>query len=309
MEKNDAGQRLDRFIKKIFPKMSKHLLAKFIRTKRIKVNKKRQEASYMVQENDRIQIYLYEEVLAQYEDRKIYSADDFDLDVIYEDDNIIVMNKQRNLLTHAASAEDYGKTLVDRMISYLIKTKAYLPGREQSFVPAVVNRLDRNTTGLVVGCKTANSLRYFNAHHDCLSKYYECIVKGRPSVQIITEELVKDEKNVVHIAEGGKESRTEILEVEPLGDFSRVKICLHTGRTHQIRIHLSHIGCPIIGDTKYGISVVNAVFRKKYGLTSQLLNAYMLKIQDVTDEFSYLSGKVFQSFQDPLFQTIYEDIK
>ncbi len=312
IDDTNHDQRLDRFIMKLMPKMSKNHIQKLIRTKKIKVNKKRTTPDYNLKLKDVVDIYLYDEVISQYTDNKVYTASDFDLDIIYEDDDLILINKSAGVLSHAADKSDYGNNIVDMMVSYLIKTNQFHPSKNSTFTPALVNRLDRNTSGIVVGAKTYDSLKFFNKlfkEHN-ITKLYETIVVGNLKDQIIDLSLEKDEeKNKSKVDSDGKESKTKVWKVESLGDYSLVNVDLLTGRTHQIRTHLSYIDNPIIGDKKYGDREVNKKFKQKYGLNFQLLHSYKLVFPDEMQDYKKYESMVFESKRDELFTKILNDLE
>ncbi|MDU5742651.1 MAG: RluA family pseudouridine synthase, partial [Finegoldia magna] len=297
---------------KLMPKMSKNHIQKLIRTKKIKVNKKRTEPDYDLKIDDVVNIYLYDEVIEKYQDNKIYTADDFNLDIIYEDDDLILINKKTGVLSHAANPQDYGKNIVDMMVSYLIKTNQFKPTQNSTFTPALVNRLDRNTSGIVVGAKTYDSLKYFNdlfKKHE-ITKIYETIVVGNLKDQTIDLALEKDnDKNKSVINSSGKKSMTKVWNVKNFGKYSLVNVDLLTGRTHQIRAHLSHINHPIIGDIKYGNREVNKYFKNKYDLNFQLLHSYKLVFPEKMEKYQKYESMVFESKRDDLFEKILNDLE
>lgn len=319
IDKNDSNQRLDRFLNKYLPKASKSLINKYIRTKKIKINKKRANVNDILKENDKIQIYIYEEVLSEYEDNRVYTSLDYNLDIVYEDKNIAIINKPSGVLSHAAVKEDYGDNIVDNFIKYLIKTKQYNPRLEQSFVPALSNRLDRNTSGLLIGCKNKECLLEINNAIKSreIEKYYITICKGLLKDTIIKSNIEKKSENEMRISkDGGKESRTEIKLLDFKNNYSIVEINLITGRTHQIRVHLQSIDHPIIGDNKYGDSKINQHFRKEFNLKNQLLHAYKLKFKGLSKSLEYLNNREFyaklpKNFKDinmKIFGEDYENI-
>ncbi|WP_099203335.1 RluA family pseudouridine synthase [Miniphocaeibacter massiliensis] len=298
INENDKNQRLDRFMVKYLPKAPKSLINKYIRLKRIKVNKKRVESDYILKLNDKIQIYIYDEVLNEYKDNKVYSYLDYNLDIVYEDDNIAIINKPAGVLSHAASKEDYGKNIVDNFVSYLIKTKQYIPRNEKSFIPALSNRLDRNTSGLLIGCKNKDSLYQINnaIKNRKIGKYYITICKGKIEDQLIEKKITKKSENKMEIAQlEGKDSKTKVKTIINGERYSLVEVDLITGRTHQIRIHLNSIKHPIIGDQKYGDKTINRYFKEKYNLNYQLLHAYKLTISGLEGNLEYLNGKEYFS--------------
>ncbi len=286
---NDKEQRLDRFLKKYLPKAPNHLLQKYIRTKKIKVNKKRAQSDQVLKEGDILNIYIYDEVLQEYEIEKERELKKVFLDILYEDTDICLINKPVDMLSHPAGPEDYGRTIVDHFVTYLILKEEYIPRKEKSFVPALANRLDRNTSGLIMGCKNAQSLKYFNKQFSGrnITKIYRTICKGNIKDQQITKNLEKDEGlNKVNVKADGKESITKVKNLYTNGEFSYIEIELITGRTHQIRAHLAAVGHPVIGDIKYGDRNINKKM-KKLGLPFQLLHSYGL-------EFNNIAGSLHQ---------------
>lgn len=304
---NDSEQRLDRFLKKYLPKAPNHLLQKFIRTKKIKVNKKRAQSDQILMEGDRLNIYIYDEVLKEYEIEKERELKKVFLDILYEDDDICLMNKPVDMLSHPAGPEDYGRTIVDHFVTYLILKEEYIPRKEKSFVPALANRLDRNTSGVIMGCKNARSLKYFNEKFKdrSITKIYRTICKGNIKDQEIIKSLLKDqETNKVSIRESGKESITKVRNLHTNGEYSYVEIELITGRTHQIRAHLASVGHPVIGDIKYGDKNINNKMRKM-GLPFQLLHSYGLEFNEIEGE---LKNKKITAPLPEIFVKIYKDL-
>lgn len=309
VNENDSGQRIDRFLKKYLSLASTSMIQKFLRIKKIKVNRKKVDANFILNLGDEINIFIYEEELEKLIDNKPRRTYSKKLDIVYEDDNIIVINKPINMLSHASSPEDYGKNLVDYMVGYLIETGAYVPRLEKTFVPAIINRLDRNTSGLVVGAKNSMALRELNKIKEkSLDKYYKTIVVGNVKRDfVINERLLKDENtNTTVVSEKGKESITEVCVEKNSRDFSLLKIKLITGRTHQIRQHLSSKKFPIVGDIKYGNREINEEFKKKYDLKNQFLHAEQIQFKNITGELSYLNNKTFYAKMSKLYTEIIE---
>lgn len=294
--KNDSNQRMDRFLNKYLPKAPKSLIQKYIRQKKIKLNKKRTKPDDVIFEGDKIQFYIYEEVLSEYEEDKKNLILENNLDIIYEDKNIILLNKTAGKLSHAASKADYGNNLVDEMISYLISKEEYVPRIEKSFIPAISNRLDRNTSGIIIGCKNKNSLNNMNkaVANGHVEKYYLTIAKGNLKDKKVVANLNRENNRTV-VSKTGKESISEFKNLKYEKGFSLVEVNLITGRTHQIRSHLNSIKHPIIGDGKYGDNGLNREFREKYGVNRQLLHAYKIILNGFDGELSYLNGKSFIS--------------
>ncbi len=315
IDKNDSGQRLDRFLKKYLSEASQSFIYKMLRKKRIKLNNKKAEPNTILSEGDIIQFYLSEETLEKFKASNQIKKSSLVPNIIYEDENILLINKPVGILSHSANKE-YGNNIVDSMIHYLTTKEEYNPRIEKTFKPSICNRLDRNTSGIIIGAKNSEALRIMNASikEGSVHKYYKTIVKGIVKEEgIIEAYLSKDEdKNMVKIIEDGKEDAkriiTKIKVLKRSNDYSLLEIELITGRTHQIRAHLSSIGHPIIGDIKYGDRRVNELFKKNYGLESQFLHAYKVEFSKVESPLDYLNGKVFTASPRSKFLTIEEEL-
>lgn len=266
IKNNDKDQSLIKFLEKYLEGAPRSVIQKFIRKKRIKVNGKRSDSSYKLQLGDQVNIYIYEEVIEEWRKKsqknKVHSR--LKLDIAFENEDIIVIDKPINLLSHPASTEDYGKTVVDFLISYLIDKKEYVPRLEQSFVPAIVNRLDRNTAGLIIGAKNRNSLVKLNEliDSDQIEKIYLAIVEGEfKGEKTIVNYLEKDERNVVHVSsyQRGKLAKTRVKSIYARKKYSLVEVIITTGRTHQIRASLSDLDYPIVGDRKYNKNRIKGI--------------------------------------------------
>lgn len=299
IEKNDSNQRLDRFLGKYLNKAPSSFIQKLIRTKKVKVNKKRASKEQILNEGDLLNIYVYDEVLEGYiKEKKLKLNSGNKLDLIYDDENISIIYKKAGILVHPASKEDYGKTLVDDYIQLLLFKNEYVPRMEKSFTPAIVNRLDLNTSGLVIACKNSHSLRSLSKaiKEKKITKKYRTIVKGTlNSEKRVEKNLEKlENKNMVVVSGEGKESETIFRPLKIKNGYTLIEAELITGRTHQIRAHLKSIGLNIVGDRKYGTASVNAYLKKEYALNNQYLIAYKLEINGLEDELSYLNGKIFE---------------
>ncbi|MBE6605540.1 MAG: RluA family pseudouridine synthase [Ruminococcaceae bacterium] len=297
--KNDAGQRLDKFITKTLKAFPMPLLYKSIRTKKIKVNRKRTEPGYVLLEGDTVQLFIAEEFFEPDAAERAFMKLKPSIDVVYEDENIILVNKQPGLIVHSDENEEVN-TLIGHIKAYLYKKGEYDPDNEQSFAPALCNRIDRNTGGIVLAAKTAAALRFFNEKikmHE-LDKYYLCAVHGKMPKRedTLVGYLKKDtDKNMVDIKEKGAAGYKEIITkyklLEQKGELSLLEIELITGKTHQIRAHMSSIGHPLLGDGKYGINKDD----RKAGYAYQALYAYKLcfSYKKSNSEFDYLSNQSF----------------
>lgn len=296
---NDAGQRVDKFITKAAPMLPASVMYKGIRTKNIKLNRKRCGISDRLSEGDILEIYLPDEFFPDIHEGYAFMNVPGDIDVIYEDENILLINKKCGLVVHE---DDSGTadTLVNRMLRYLYDKGEYDPDRENSFTPALCNRLDRNTQGIVIAAKNAEALRILNEkiRDREIDKRYLCIVCGTPpkNEDTLTHYLFKDSKtNRVTVSDRKTPSNKTIVTrykvIRSGGELSLLEIQLLTGRTHQIRAHMAYMGYPLLGDGKYGSNRINRL----YGVKTQALCAYRLRFCFKGDSgiLGYLTGREF----------------
>ena len=297
LNKNEGNQRFDRFLRKYFENAPLSVIQKNIRKKNFKINDKRAKADDFVYEGDKVKMYISDENYNKWLTKIDYSPSDFNLDIVYEDKNIIIMDKESGLLTHSSTKADYGKNLVDYMLSYLYKTNQ-VDKTDRTFNPAVVNRLDRNTAGLVIGGKNADSLRCLNQaiRENSISKYYLTIVKGevKEPFTIDTRIAKNENKNKIKSSNDGSRIITNFKPLDTNGKFSLLECELITGKTHQIRYSLKKNATPIIGDKKYGDRSTNELVSKKFNINNQILLAYKL-VFDKIENFEYLDGRIFES--------------
>ncbi len=295
---NDANQRLDKFIQKSVPRLPQSMMYKAIRNKRIKINGKRAEISTRLQVGDIVQMYINDEFFDTAVETEFMSAPAV-LDIVYEDENIILIDKKNGLVVHEDN-ENTVDTLINRLKHYLYDKGEYNPEEENSFAPSLCNRLDRNTGGIVIAAKNAESLRILNQKIKDreLEKYYLCITVGVPPKKkdTITAYLEKNsDDNTVKVTDRKTDKNKTIITtykvLKTKENLALLEIKLDTGRTHQIRAHMAHIGCPLLGDGKYGINKVN----KEYKIKTQALYSYKLKFTFTTDSgcLEYLNGKEF----------------
>ena len=308
VNKNDAGQRLDKFLSKAVKGLPTSMMYKLIRTKKIKVNRKRTEQKYILVEGDEIQLFIKEEFFDSPEkDMGALERIVPKLNILYEDENIMLLNKRPGVLVHEDS-EAGENTLIMHVKAYLCQKGEYDPYTEQSFAPALCNRIDRNTGGIVIAAKNAEALRVMNEKikNDELTKTYLCLVHGVPKKRSaeLRGYLRKDSKNnTVEVRDnefpGAKQIITRYRVLESYGDSALLEVDLITGRTHQIRAHMSHIGHALVGDGKYG---VNRDERSK-GYKYQALYAYKLYFKSTDNEsvLSYLEGKTFALDTDDIW--------
>lgn len=298
---NDAGQRLDKFITKTLD-IPQSLLYKSIRLKKIKVNRKRAEISTKLMEGDVVQCFLPEEFFEKKANQNSFESISVHLDIIYEDENILLLNKRPGVSVHE---DDKGSTntLITHIQAYLYQKGEYRPDMEQSFAPALCNRIDRNTGGIVIAAKNAEALRVMNEKikRREIDKFYLAAVHGAPKPESATIKgyLLKDSKtNTVRVYDknpprDAKEIITKYMVVAKRSDSSLIEVELLTGRTHQIRAHMAHIGHPLVGDGKYGVNKNDRAKGYKY----QALYSYRLRFSFDTSEetcLDYLNGKEFK---------------
>ena len=268
--KNDAGVRLDRFVSKALPLLPPALMQKYIRIKRIKVNGARAQRDQRLAQGDVVQLYINDEFFDKPSEENLFlTLFKPQVDIVYEDENLLLVNKRPGLVVHADETEKVN-TLINHIQAYLYQKREWNPRWENAFAPALCNRIDRNTGGMVIAAKNAETLRMINEKIRLreIDKRYLCITVGRPKpaegrIQCF---LLKDEQkkqvSVYHKpVPGGKTAVTDYRTLETRGELSLVEVGLATGRTHQIRASFADLGCPLLGDGKYGRGDVN----RRYG--------------------------------------------
>ncbi|OHW62241.1 ribosomal large subunit pseudouridine synthase C [Andreesenia angusta] len=301
--KNESEQRIDRFLKKYMANATKGYIYKMLRKKRIKLNGKRANPEDMISEGDIVTMYLADETIDKFKRDEKEVLENVKLDIIYEDENIIMIDKPKGVLSHSAEGDYKEENIVSQLVSYLYHKGEYVPRLEKAFTPSICNRLDRNTSGILIGAKNYETLKCVNEaiKNRKIDKFYRCIVVGRVDREMeLRDYLEKDEsRNMVSVSRGPGDSKKEIVTViRPVksnGRYSLLEVELITGRTHQIRAHLASKGNPIIGDRKYGNSEENKKLRQRYGLDSQYLHAYRLRLDGLSGSLEYLNGKEFVS--------------
>ena len=312
--KNDAGLRLDKFVTRTAPLLPATLLYKYIRLKRIKVDGKRAEINTRLALGSVVEMYINDEFFEPKSPKYDFMSAAKSLDIVYEDENLLLADKLQGLLVHPDENE-YNDTLIARIQRYLYEKGEYNPEAENSFRPALANRIDRNTGGIVIAAKNAEALRILcdKIKSREIDKMYLTVVHGKPpkNEDILEGYLEKNEdRRQVYIknkmTEDTKTVRTKYSVLASKNGLSLLKIQLLTGRTHQIRAHLASIGCPLLGDGKYGVNKKD----KAMGFKCQALYSYKLKFNFTTDGgiLEYLNGKTFQVpavwFADKLFPEV-----
>lgn len=299
IKKNDSGQRLDRFIGKLCPTLPTPLLYKYIRKKRIKVNRHRKDVSYRLTEGDIVELYINDNFFIKPEKTVRFLQAKPTFSIIYEDDNLLLVDKPPGVAVQTDSHVKYN-SLVDQIQLYLYQKGSYNPSQELSFSPAVCNRLDRGTGGIVIAAKTAAALRVMNGliRSQALCKQYLCAVSGKPpAIQgVLRGYLRKDPSyNRVTVLQDAqpntKYSVTHYRVLYSAQPLSLVEATLQTGRSHQIRTQFAHAGFPLLGDDKYG----NRSLNQRYGMHHQALYAYRITFPVLPEShlFHELSGRSF----------------
>ena len=328
--KNEANQRLDRFLKKYLEKAPLAHIYRIIR-KDLKVNGKRVKEDYFLKEGDLLSLYIEDQDLDSMaksyrlfgrgrddeekdkEKKKSFPS----LNIVYEDENILVVNKPENLLTHGDKLEKK-RTLTNMVIDYLIEKGDYIPRIEKTFVPAPANRLDRNTTGLVIFGKSALGLAEINkelAKRDKIKRYYQALLAGDIKEDLLLEAYIEKNwrNNIVKVTKKKHSSQAKdaFLEVKPLKGghaYTLVEVLLRSGRTHQIRAQLAKEGFPVLGDPKYGDKRINQRLKKGFGLDSQMLHSSKLIFTAMEGPLTYLEGMEIKAPLPGKFEKIMEGL-
>ncbi len=312
---NDAGQRLDRFLAKAVPLLPASLAQKYIRIKRIKCNGARTARDARLNAGDVLQLYINDEFFDKpSQENAFLTVAAPKLTIVYEDEHILLVDKRPGLAVHPHDGAEYGRTLIDHIQAYLYQKREWRPREENSFTPALCNRIDRNTGGIVIAAKTAQALRVMNQKIKDreLDKRYLAIVEGTPKAKegSLKGYLFKDEKkNRVFVTDkpqpGAKTCQTNYKALASSNGLSLVECELITGRTHQIRAQFAHAGHPLLGDGKYG------KLDKRFDRTYQALYSYKLTFTFTTEagDLEYLNGKSFRVEEVDFVKEYFPNVK
>ncbi len=308
---NEAGQRLDKFMRKWLKDMPLSGIYRSIRKGDVKVNGKKAKEKYSLIEGDLIET---RDITSNEPKVKFNRIENSFLKITYEDENILMVEKWPGVLVHSDGNKGE-PTLTEYVLSYLFDKGSYAPENEITFTPAPCNRLDRNTSGIVMFGKNYEALKMLNEmiRERKIQKYYQAMIKDRIKDGIYKAYIYKNEnENISKIYDSPKENTKEISmnvkTIQSCGTYSLVELELLTGRSHQLRAHLSHLGNPIIGDTKYGVNKLNNFFINKYGLSYQFLYAYKVIFRDCPDKLAYIENKTIAEGLPPIFKKIKNDV-
>ena len=296
IKKEEEGMKLENFVKKVLPNAPLSFIYRIFRQKDVRINNVRKDKKTVLQEGDEVAIYVSEDLFNEFTGRKkIIARDEISSLIVYEDENILIVNKPRGLLVQKDSP--YGQALDDMVLSYLMYKGEYDPDNAVIH-PGPAHRLDRNTAGIVVFGKNIQVLQQLSTilmDKSVVEKHYLCLVKGIIKDGVIDAPISKisNNKSIIDF-DNGKPSKTLYRFLAGNDNYSLVNVTLLTGRTHQIRVHMSYINHPIIGDNKYGDFSLNKIIQQNYHFKEQFLIAYKLAFKKVDGPLSYLSNKVFQ---------------
>ena len=297
--KENSSQRIDKFVRKYLNDAPLSFIYKLFRKKDVKINNHWVKENYILEEGDILKIFVTDEQIKEFNNPKQIDEYKNNIDLIYEDQNILVVNKPKGILIHGDSSEK--RITLSNMVLYYLYNRGEYKNDGQSFIPSPVHRLDRNTSGVVVFAKnlhTSQTLMEVFKIHENVSKKYLLLACGKVDEKgDINAPLLKDENEgfvkVSSLANGAKKAITKYNRLDYSSDYSLVEAELVTGRTHQLRVHFSYINHPIIGDQKYGDFKRNKEFDNKFDYHYQFLHAQKISFYKLEGELEYLNGKEF----------------
>ena len=313
---NEAGQRLDKFLRKYFKDVPLSAIFIALRKGDIRVNGTKKKENYALELGDEIEVRYLQSKKESNSSKEVnfIKVNSGSMKVTYEDENILIVEKWPGVLVHP-DQKGAEPSLTDYVLSYLNDKGDYIPEKELTFTPAPCNRLDRNTSGTVIFGKNFESLREMNEmiREGKVKKYYNALVKGRIKDGLYTGYISKNEnENISRVYDkempNTKKVAMEVKTIQSNGAFSFLEIDLITGRSHQIRAHLSHLGNPIIGDIKYGDKKLNSFFDNKFGLNYQFLYAYKLIFKGGEGKLAYLKNKTVAEALPPMFKKVKREV-
>lgn len=299
IDPKNANQRIDKYVRKLLNDAPLSFIYKLFRKKDVKVNGHWVKENYILNENDVLSIFVTDEQLADFSKPISVNLTKDHLDIIYEDENFLFVNKSKGILIHGDKTEKR-KTLANEVLSYLYNKGEFDP-KDNSFVPSPCHRLDRNTSGIVIFAKNFISskemMELLKTHENIHKSYLALLVGKTEEAGEIDAPLLKDAESgfvkVTNLKNGGKTAHTKYKRLDSIDGFSLVDAKLITGRTHQLRVHFAYINHPIIGDQKYGNFEKNKEFEKKFNYSYQFLHAYKIEFGNTSGALSYFNGKTF----------------
>ncbi|MCY6370856.1 RluA family pseudouridine synthase [Clostridium ganghwense] len=312
---NEAGQRIDKFARKWLNDVPLGAIFKGLRKGDLRVNGKKVKQNYFLEEGDIVEAkYMTSNTKPKTKEEKFQDVDYSGMKITYEDENMVIVEKWPGVLVHS-DKKNGEPTLTDYVLSYLHEKEEYIPEKEVTFTPAPCNRLDRNTSGLVIFGKNYQSLKLLNEmiRERKIKKYYNALVKGKIKEGHYEAYISKDQDNNLSKIFETEKSNTkkiamEVKVLDTVGSYSFLELDLITGRSHQLRAHLAYLKNPIIGDDKYGNKKLNSFFNNRYGLYYQFLYAYKLVFKDCPKELAYMENKTIVETMPPIFKRVKRDV-